>query len=443
MTVRPAALVLVLFAAGCAARLPVVTAPAYPDYLFPAVPDEWTGSDAARLHGEAWTFLQAGDLPVAERRYRALLASSPAFYPAETGLGWLDLARGRARRAAEHFDRAVAVAAAYAPAWVGRGESLLALDDTEEALRSFEQALVADAGLAQVERTVGELRFRLVSERLARARDRAAARRFDEARGLYEQVLAASPDSAFLHVELGRVELGQGDYARAQAHAREAIALDPSDPAAFVLQGELHEAVGELAAAQAAFGRAYSLDPTEETSRRLDRLRERQLPAAVRALPSRPEVTRGELAALIGTRFRDLLRTAAAGRTVIVTDTRDFWGHAWVLDVTQAGVMQVDAAYRFEPARTVRRAELAEVVGAMLDLAAAADSPTTSRRAAPRPEFSDMPPGHLGYPAAARAVAAGVLDVLDGGTFRPTRPVAGREALQAVERLAALASARR
>ena len=436
-------LALVLLAVGCAARVPVVTRPAYPDYLFPTVPAAWVGSDDARRHEEAWTFLQAGELTGAERRYLALLASSPAFYPAQTGLGWLSLARGDARQAAEHFDRAVAEASTYVPAWIGRGESMLALDDTTEALRSFEEALLVDAGLTRVERVVGELRFRLVSDQLAQARGSAEAGRFDEARGLYERVIAASPDSAFLRVELGRVELGRGDPDRARELAQEAMALDPSDPAAFILDGELHLAAGNLAAAGAAFGHAYRLDPTEDTARRLERIRDRQqqvaLPPALAAIGSQPEVTRGELAALIGVRFGDLLRSAAPGRTVIITDTRDHWGQASILDVTRAGVMQVDAGYRFEPARIVRRGELAGVVDALLDLFAASDPRAAASWDGPRQDFSDMRSGHLSYAPAARAVAAGVLDVLDGGTFQPTRPVAGGEALRAVDRLAALA----
>ncbi len=436
-------LALVLLAVGCAARVPVVTRPAYPDYLFPTVPAAWVGSEDAQRHEEAWTFLQAGELAGAERRYLALLASSPAFYPAETGLGWLSLARGDARQAAERFDRAVTAAATYVPAWIGRGESMLVLDDTAEALRSFEEALLVDASLARVERVVGELRFKLVSQQLTQARDRAAAGRFDEARGLYERVIAASPDSAFLRVELGRVELGRGDPDRARALAQEAMALDPSDPAAFILDGELYLAAGDLAAAAASFGHAYRLDPNEGTARRLDRIRDRQqpaaLPPAILAIGSQPEVTRGELAALIGARFGDILRSAAPGRTVIITDTRDHWGQASILDVTRAGVMQVDAGYRFEPARTVRRGELAGVVDALLDLFAAVDPGAAASWDGPLQDFSDMRPGHLSYASAARAVAAGVLEVLDGGTFQPTRPVAGGEALRAVDRLAALA----
>lgn len=437
------ALVAALLAAGCVSRTAVAPSPVYPAYLLPAVPDEFADSADARRHEEAWAIFQTGNLRGAERRFQALLESSPAFYPAEAGLGWLDLARGDSMRAAVHFDRAVEAASTYAPAWVGRGESMLALDAPEEALRSFEEALAADADLPGVARTVDELRFTVVSEQIARARASAAAGRLDEARAAYERVMAASPDSAFLHVELGRVELERGYRDRALEHARAAMELDPADAAAFVLEGEAHEAAADLDAAVAALDRAYRLDPAEAIARRLDRLRDRRrqaaLPPEILAIASNPAITRGELAALIGVRFPDLLPEAAAGRTVIITDTRDHWGYAWILEVTRAGVMDVDAGHRFDPARTVRRGELAEVVDAMLDLFAVVNPAAASRWDGRGQKFSDMRPGHLNHPAAARAVASGVLGVLDGGAFQPARAVDGREAAQAVDRLAVLA----
>jgi hypothetical protein len=124
---------------------------------------------------------------------------------------------------------------------------------------------------------------------------------------------------------------------------------------------------------------------------------------------------------------------------VIITDTRDYWGHQWIQDVTQAGVMRVDAGYRFEPERAVRRSDLAEVADAMLDLFADVDPSTASRWIDKRPNFSDMRAGHLSYTSAARAVAAGVLAVLEDETFQPALTVDGGEAVRAVDRLAELA----
>ena len=49
--------------------------------------------------------------------------------------------------------------------------------------------------------------------------------------------------------------------------------------------------------------------------------------------------------------------------------------------------------------------------------------------------FSDVPPGHLSYPAAAVAVQSGVMKPRRTATFQLTRPVTGAEALAAVKKL--------
>ena len=54
-----------------------------------------------------------------------------------------------------------------------------------------------------------------------------------------------------------------------------------------------------------------------------------------------------------------------------------------------------------------------------------------------------MTASHLSYPAAAAAVAAGVMPLLEGGRFSVGRPVSGAEAVEAVGRLRALAAGSR
>jgi hypothetical protein len=53
-----------------------------------------------------------------------------------------------------------------------------------------------------------------------------------------------------------------------------------------------------------------------------------------------------------------------------------------------------------------------------------------------------MDPAHLAYPAAAAAVSAGVLPLIEG-RFLVNRPVTGAEAVAAVDRLRTLAGAAR
>ena len=437
---RVAVVMAVGVASGCAARVPVVVDPVYPTYLFPTVPSELARSDAAGPHDEAWRYLQTGDLPGAEIRYRQAVDATAGFYPGRAGLGWVSLARNDAETAADHFGRVVETQPGYLPALVGHADALFLLDRTEEALVSYEAALRIDPGLARVVTRAEELRFTVAADRLARARDAAAAGRFDEAIAAYDVVMADSPESGFLHLEVARVERARGSLGAATRHALEASRLDPNDAEAFLLLGAIYEAQGELPDAVEAYERADAIDPSEETARRIDRINDllaaANLPREVLAIATRREVTRGELAALLGVRLPDVL-AAAQGQPVIITDTREHWGGSWIQSVAGAGVMEVDAAYRFDPDRAVRRSELAEVVSATLDLIEA-QADTGPLAGASTESFTDIRPSHLSYEAAMRAVSVGVLDRVNGNSFQPSRVVTGGEAVDAVDRLAEL-----
>ena len=437
-----AVMAVALLSASCVARLPIVIDPAYPEYLYPPVPGEYEGSEVATRHEEAWTYFQAGDLVTAQARYTVLLERTPDFHPAVTALGWLSLARDDHAAAAEHFTRATDADPMSVSALVGHGRAMLGLGRSADALPLFESALAVEPGLPGLGREVEALRFAVVSQELATAREAAEAGRFAAATEAYERVIAASPDSGFLHVELGRLEQQRGDLTAALRHAEEAARLDPQDGAAFLLQGEIYEANEDLPSALTAYERADAADPTGETASHIDRVVRlmflAELPSEVGEIPSKPSVTRGDLAALVGVRFMELL-AKGRDRPVIITDTRDHWGGEWIQSVSDAGVMDVDAAYRFNPSGPVRRGDLAEIVVKTLDLIESQGMDDRQPDGGQPLTFTDMSATHLSYGAAQRAVVAGVMAALDNDTFQPSRLVTGQEAVETVDRLADLA----
>ena len=162
----------------------------------------------------------------------------------------MDLARGSFRNAVAHFDAALGRAADYVPALVGRGDALLATDDVGAAIESFEAALAVNPGLARVDRLVGELRFRVMSERHAQARAAVAAGRLTEAEAAYADMIAASPESAFLYLELAEIHERRGRPEEALAQTRRARRLDPNDVEAVLMEAALLEELGDLESAE-------------------------------------------------------------------------------------------------------------------------------------------------------------------------------------------------
>jgi tetratricopeptide (TPR) repeat protein len=435
---------LLLLAGACAPRTvpPVPSVPRYTDFVFPAVPQELRRTPGAERIDTGWRFLQNGDLGGADREFAAALKRSPSLYPAQAGAGYVALARQEHDRAVSAFDTALGVAPRYVPALVGRGQTLLALGRDNEALAAFEAALAVDSSLTDLARRIEVLRFRDLQGVISEARAAAAAGRRAEARAGYEGALKATPDSAFLHRELGLLERQDGNVQIALDHFRRAADLDPGDSVPLVQIGEILEQQQDYAGAEAAYRKAVDIEPDSAVSARIaavaERARDAKLPAEFRAIPAASEMTRGDLAALIGVRLEPLLR-AAPPRQVVLTDIGGHWAAPWVTQAAQAGVIEAFENHTFQPRAPLRRGDLAAAVSRLVSLLAA-DRPELRAKITEQPRFSDLGAGHLSYPAASVAVASGVMPMLDGNRFEVGRGVTGAEAVGAVDRLRALAA---
>jgi tetratricopeptide (TPR) repeat protein len=435
------AALLALALPACAARVatpPVVGAPQFPEFVFPAALD--ADRATATRHQQAWQWLQAGNLRTADREFGAILRRRPGYGPAEAGMGYVELARREPGDALERFDRALQSIAGYAPALVGRAQALVALGRDAEALAAYEAAAAADPSLDLGTR-IAVLRFRGAGDAVGQARKAAAAGRLEAARTAYLQAIDGSPESGFLYRELGGIEMKMGRLDEALEHLRRAADLEPGDPRALVLIGTIEADKGDAASALAAFEAAQRIEPAADVQQRIDDLRRRmeyeRLPASYRAIAAAPAVTRADAAAVLGVRLNDLLASAQSRQGVVLTDIRGHWATPWILTVVRAGVMEPLPNHTFEPAARLRRADFAQIVLRVLNLAATRAPGTPSSWRGARVAVSDVPATHPAYPAVSAAVAAGILRLDAGDAFAPGRPVTGPELLEAAGRLEA------
>jgi tetratricopeptide (TPR) repeat protein len=435
------ALLLTGLMTACGATVPpaAVTAPHYPEFIFPALtPPDPSQNKLEQVHQGGWAFLQAGDPTRAEREFQTVLKRSPAFYPSEAGLGYVELARKNYPQALEHFDRVLKDRTSYVPALVGRGQTLLALSRDADALVSFEAAVRADATLVDVGRRVEVLRARAAQENVAAARRAAETGRLDEAIQAYQQAIAASPQSAFLYRDLADIESKQGKTDEALQHYRQSIQLDPSDVASRVHIGEILDAKGDIDGAMGIFKEAYGLESSPDVKRRITALEERaaymKLPAEYRALSEQPAITRGDLAGLIGIRLAALLATAP-DQAELVTDVRNHWAADWIMVVVRSGVMDAYENHTFQPRNAIRRSDLAQAVSRLLKLIAARQPALLKEWQGRQAKMSDVGVSNLNYADVSLAVSSGVLPLADGELFQLSRPVSGAEAIDAVAKI--------
>jgi tetratricopeptide (TPR) repeat protein len=405
---------------------PPNVAPKFAEFIFPAAPASLGPKDLLDAHTRAWQFLQAGDTKAADRDFTAILKISPAFYPAEAGLGYSAFARK---------DSQAALA--------GKGDALLALGKTDAALDAFQSALAADPSLAPLRERVGVLTFRRQQDNLASARKAADAGRFDEARRGYLAAIAASPDSAFLYRELATAEHKAGEDTSALGHAQQAIKLDASDVRALMLVAEIYEAQKAWAQAADAYAAVNAVDPSDATAAKIDTMRENAafdaMPEEYRHIDQSPSITRAQLAALLAVHLKGYLRPARASQGLVIVDTRGNWAAQWILEVVRAGVIDIFPNHTFQPSAAVHRSDLAQAVTRVLAQIGQQKPKVIAPLKDAHPSFPDVAPSNLSYQPAAWAVTSGVMTTLNNGTFQPTRPVSGSEALDTVTKLEALA----
>lgn len=435
------ALVLALVA-GCATRVapPLPAALAYPEFVYPAVPSALDTAGLAGYVDRGWRYLQNGDLRNAAREFADAAQRSPALYPAGTGGAYVALAHREYDRALGGFDTVLATVPMYAPALVGRGQALLALDRSAAALEALEAALTADPSLVDVRSRIAVLRFRSLQEIIEEARAATAAGQMAEARAGYERALAGSPDSGVLYRELGLLERASGDADAGLDQFRRAVELDPGDVLSLIQIGDLLAERGDFQAAASAYRSAAAIDPNDALRSRIDeaeaQAREALLPPEFREMGDLDQISRGDLAALLGVRLEDVLRDVPV-REMVVTDAQGHWAATWIDQVSRQGVMDPFPNHTFQPGALITRGDLAGAVSRVVAVAGT-HHPEVEAFIAARPAIADMAPAHLRYPAASVAVASGVMPLLEDRRFQVAAPVSGSEAIDVVARLRVL-----
>lgn len=393
-------------------------------------------------HTAGWRRFQSGDLRGAARDYSAALALKPDFFPSQAGMGYIAFQEEKWEDAAKWFDAAIALDSTYIPALSGRVETSLSLKDDIAAIRTLELWLkVAPAGEARddLRGRLDVLRLRAVQAELSAAATAREAGRLDDAQAALDRARTMSPDSAVVLRELARVEGARGAFDAAEAHAREAVKLDPGDAEAHAVLGETLEAHGRLRDAAAAFARAAALDPRPEWRERVAALNSRadfaELPAEYRGIPSSQAITRGQLAALFGMRLQSAIERAPRRVTVVLTDVRTHWAAQWILPITRAGLMDAMPNHTFQPNAVVRRSDLAQIVWRAIQVLAAHRTADIARWRTSRPTLVDVPRTHLAAAAIGAVLASGAMSEAEDDRFQPSRAATGAEAIAALARL--------
>jgi tetratricopeptide (TPR) repeat protein len=387
----------------------------------------------------AWKSLQDGRLEAAAPDIESLARRYEKSPEVATAAAFLDLRLGKVADAERKFQMALRQDPDFGPAQ--SGYFLVALQTGNEE-RAFERLLRLEKSFPQhelVDRYGTTLRVNVAESRLAAARERMGAKRYEEAAAEYLKALEVAPQAGSLYLEAAEAELEAGYPDRAVIHARRATELEPGNADAHRTLGEASYRNEDLAGAVQALERASALRPDDgELRSRLETvekaLREVTLPEEYVEIRDAGRLTREQLAALLYVDLREAFDASAARVNVIATDVSESWASEYILRTVGAGVLEVFSNHTFQPKGFVSRLDLATALSRALENLAP-DAYRAARGPSEDREFADLPRENPGYGAASLAVSLGLMSPGEGGLFEPRRIVSGTEAASAVAAL--------
>jgi tetratricopeptide (TPR) repeat protein len=387
-------------------------------------------ADARRME-KAWAAVRAGDGPAADREYRAVLKRRPDFVPAQAGLGYALLREGRYSEAGTAFDAVLQRDPAYVPALLGAATAARKRGDALGALELYRRAQSVSPQDPVVRRRLPEVRLQATEGWVHDGRLALEAGDTETAIGQFRKALEQAPEIADLRVETA-------DLLAARGELSEAVTLLEQDP---LRSRQVQLRLGRLLTAQGEHQRALEVyrallerDPRDTEARREAEAARRaselaRMPPEYQRIDASARLTRADLAALLAVRVSALGRLKP-GEPEVATDIARSWARPYILRVLALALMDVYPNHTFQPGATVRRGDLADALGRILD--------RLSWSVGTEPVLRDMSPSHLFYRGATRVVAAGLMDVTAQGAFEPWRPVSGKDAVAVVEALARL-----
>jgi hypothetical protein len=400
-------------------------APRFPIELLPPSAFYPLAADAAVLAGmdEAYEQLLRGDVEPAQRLATNRLTIDPGFHPALVLLGQAELARGDAGTAVERLQPVAGELPRYAAAQIALAAAAEVLGDIPSAFSAH--AAIADLVPASAEHA-RRLRPRALEIAGNRLNDALARGRTQEAEVHLSFLARWAPDEPATWEATRAVASAVNDSRRELAAVRRLAARPGASPELRERLGTLEVEAGEAAAGVRIYQELARANPADaRLAERLSwatyRFRLQLLPAPVRDLASRAQLTRSDLAVLLYWLAPEV-RYGRGGTVRIATDILESQNREQIARVLNLGLMDVDETlHKFNPDRS---ASQGEALAAVLRLLAGRGSVACLQGLSARNVSRE----------AACALAAGCGLVGERAARLPGGPISGSEAADLIQR---------
>jgi tetratricopeptide (TPR) repeat protein len=428
---------------SCATYGPPPPPSFYLEDIPPAVTAELTLDERIAAE-EAWTNLRRSRADRAEKLLLTLGPGNPLHW---VGRGFVYLLRTDPVSAEDSFKEAARISPEMALPHLGLAQIYEARGEKELLYSQVLEILKADPDNRWARPRFEALREELTGELFNEAVRAREAGETEAAKTSLLKLLFYDPDSADAHYLLGLISHEENDAESAILHYNAFLSRDV---------GNLERrkiVLGRLAGLffdKEDFGKSLEIyqklaevEPEDQdVVGRIEELKTKlgifEPPSQYHAIPSFDAITREDLAALIGVKFKGFLGISDM-RPKILVDIATSWAQNFIVQVASLEIMRSFDNHTFQPKRIINRAEMAATLVRLIDFLKSQGAPFVPLVEARRIQISDVSEENFYHESITRIVAYQIMDLSPMRMFEPEKTVSGREAVRLLDIVLSLA----
>lgn len=241
-----------------------------------------------------------------------------------------------------------------------------------------------------------------------------------------------------INLKISRFYREKGKFERALSYYQEVIGGEDAGDDVIGEAAAIYEEREEYDEALILYQKLLERNPDDvELANRVNRIRrllyESSLPAKVKGIFFKQDITREDLAVLIGHYFKDQIGMPAS--PVIVSDIPDSSSREYVIKVCSTGIMKLAPDHSFDLHEKVSRADFSNVLQRLIRYLESKGFRVnlTARQELVIPK--DIPRKHQSFSTILMLINLGIMELDEEGRFHPAYPVKPDQALSAIKRI--------
>ncbi len=388
---------------------------------------------------DAWRNIQQGNTGKAIKLISELGENNPFYY---TGLGYAYYVLQDIPRAENYFKAATTDHPEQALAYLGLGQIYQETGREDMAFTAYREVLknYPEHPWARIRHDTIQQTKTL--ESLQEGRRLIFDGNSEAGKTAYLRALYYTSQSQEAHLALAEVYAQENDYDSAIVHFKAVVGLDPDNPEYLAAYADALFQSGDNAQSMQIYERLLELDPDNETAQqRMEVIKNRlgifELPSQYNNIPATDSVTKEQMSALIGIKFKDVLDKPQKKPPIII-DISTSWASRYILDAASLGLLDVYPNHTFQPNKLLTRAEMAENLHRLIRQLEKQGHRFIQQIPPERIQTEDVSPDNFYYRPIILMISYDLMSLEQGRKFNPDQSVSGTEAIRYLDLILAL-----